>query len=167
MRNFSKPDLWCLIMTWKKRNATTGKGCFVFLAWSGFSCKRKTWVPLSETKKKKQANNQCQGFFGKDLSATNFQKTNQYSPPIKYRKNFSPFFDLKTSHVHLRRHRWLWAARSFFKGVSHGNHQKWLRVDFDEFQSPMHPQHHHFFSNSQQKNLWFSGWQFWDQINPW
>ena len=50
MRNFSKPDLWCLIMTCKKRNATTGKGCYVFLAWSGFS------------DEKKQANNQCQGF---------------------------------------------------------------------------------------------------------
>ena len=154
------------------RNATAGSGCFVFLAWSGLSCKRKTWVPKWDEKKTEQTTS-AKVFVGKDLSATTLRiskKPNQYSPPIKYRKNFSPFFDVENKS-RTSATSWLFGGKVFFKGVSHGNHQKWLRVElilmnFDRQQNYMHPQHH-VSAILHPKKLWFSGWQFWDQINPW
>ena len=117
MRNFSKPDLWCL-MTCKKRNATAGS-VHVLSFWLGADwAAKERRESLSETEKK-PSKQPVPRFFWKDLSATNFRKTNQYSPPIKYRKNFSPFFDVENKSRTSATTSWTFGRQGFVLRAFH------------------------------------------------
>lgn len=172
MRNFSKPDLWCLIMTCKKRNATTGKGCYVFLAWSGFSCKRKTWVPKWD--EKKQANNQCQGFLLEGSLSYEFPKNQPIFTTNKVPQELlapQMFFDVEnksrtsaTTSLNL-------GGKEFFLGRRFTRQSPKMAASWSWWISIANKItciHDIMFQQfSTKKNLWFSGWQFWDQIHPW
>lgn len=135
MRNFSKPDLWCL-MTCKKRNATAGS-VHVLSFWLGADwAAKERRESLSETEKK-PSKQPVPRFFWEGSLSYEFPKNQPIFTTNKVPQELLAVFWCWKQVTYICDDILnFWAARFCFKGVSHGNHQKWLRVDFDEFRSP-------------------------------